>query len=157
MLTTRLNNPFLTEYDWKWVSVAEGLRSLSKDPYRKVGCALVKDGELVSSGFNKLPFDTIGDTFRLRNQSTKNLSIIHAEVAAINNAAREGFSVFGSTAFITCHPCGSCASILIDVGIKRVVCPGFSQSYSGKWRESFQLASDDLYAANIPVLYYGHL
>lgn len=157
MATTRINNPFLTKEDWEWIEVAEETKLLSKDPYRKVGCVLVKDGELVSSGFNKLPFSTFEDSFRLKNQYVKNMAIIHAEMAAINKAAREGFSVSGGSAFITCHPCGSCASILIDVGIKRVVCPGFSQTYSGKWLESFQLASNDLYAANIPVLYYGNL
>lgn len=156
MATTRIKNPFLTADDWKWIEIAGEVALLSKDPYRQVGCVLVKDGEMISSGFNKLPFSTFEDSFRLRNQSLKNLSIIHAEMAAINNAARTGFSVAGATAFVTCHPCGSCASILIDVGVRRVVCPGFSQTYSGKWLESFKLASNDLYAANIPVLYYGN-
>lgn len=157
MTAERIKNPFLTEEDWVWVDYAEDIKLLSKDPSRKVGCVLVRDGVLISSGFNKLPLKgTSAESLRLENSSLKNLSIIHAEMAAINLAAYEGFSVAGSTAFITCHPCGICASILIDSGIKRVVCPSF-QSYTGKWRDSFKLASDDMYHSGIRVLYYGEL
>lgn len=157
MAAQRINNPFLTEEDWVWIALAENVRLLSKDPNRKVGCVLVKDGVLVSSGFNKLPLNsTFQNSFRLSDPLTKNLSIIHAEMAAINVAASEGLSVKGCTAFITCHPCSTCASILIDVGIERVICPGF-QSYKGKWSDSFKLASDDMYQSGIRVLYYGEL
>lgn len=152
-----IKNPFITEDDWNWVQFAEKLKTLSKDPSRKVGCVFVKDGEVISQGINKLPLETLNTSFRLRDQSVKNLSIIHAEMAAISLAASKGIAVKGSTAFVTCHPCATCASILIDAGIERVVCPGFLQSYSGKWLESFRLASEDLKSAGVTVLYYGKL
>jgi dCMP deaminase len=124
------------------------------DPHRKVGCVIARDGDKVAEGFNHLPFQVTGDSIRLHDQRVKNLSILHAELAAIADAAEEGVSVKGCSVFITCHPCSLCANVLIRVGINRVVCPDFS-GYSGKWLESFRLASDDLLKSGIPVLYNG--
>lgn len=147
-------NPCLSEIDYQWVNEAEAVRDKSIDPHRKVGCILTRDDIKVAEGFNHLPFQVTGDSIRLRDQRVKNLSILHAEFAAIADAAERGVSVKGCSAFITCHPCSLCANVLIRVGIERVICPGFS-GYSGKWLESFKLASDDLLRSGVLVLYNG--
>ncbi len=47
--------------------------------------------------------------------------IVHAEMAAIVDAARRGVSVSGCTLFVTTFPCHNCARHVVAAGIKRVV------------------------------------
>ena len=46
---------------------------------------------------------------------------IHAEQNAITQAARFGISLGDSTAYVTMEPCFTCAKMLVQVGVKRVV------------------------------------
>ena len=47
---------------------------------------------------------------------------IHAEQNAIFQAARQGISIEGSTIYTRMTPCRTCAMLIINCGIKRVVC-----------------------------------
>ena len=47
---------------------------------------------------------------------------IHAEQNAICQAARQGISIEGSTIYTRMTPCRTCAMLIINCGIKRVVC-----------------------------------
>ena len=47
--------------------------------------------------------------------------IVHAEMAAISDAARRGLAVEGSTLYCTTFPCHMCARHIISTGIRRVV------------------------------------
>jgi cytidine deaminase len=46
---------------------------------------------------------------------------VHAEMAAITDAARRGSAVDGATMYITTFPCHECARNIVAAGIKRVV------------------------------------
>lgn len=46
---------------------------------------------------------------------------VHAEMAALMDAARRGVSVSGATMFVTTFPCHLCARHIVAAGIKRVV------------------------------------
>jgi len=46
---------------------------------------------------------------------------VHAEQNAICQAARRGVSLDGSTVYVNMTPCRTCAMLLINTGIKRVV------------------------------------
>jgi dCMP deaminase len=48
----------------------------------------------------------------------------HAEQNAIAQAAANGVSCEGATVFVTCQPCSSCAKMMINAGICRVVFEG---------------------------------
>jgi deoxycytidylate deaminase len=52
---------------------------------------------------------------------SKNDSEIHAEVAAIGKASRQGLAIEGATAYITMPPCKRCLPALSVAGIKRIV------------------------------------
>lgn len=152
---TTLDNPYLTALDKNWIAQAELLKTKSLDPNRKVGCLFVKENVKLAEGYNHLPLINLPSS-RLLDQSLKNMSIIHAEVAAVADAANRGVSTKGCSAFITCHPCSSCANVLISAGVRKIVCPNF-RGYFGSWAESFRVASDDLYNSGITVLYYSDL
>lgn len=47
--------------------------------------------------------------------------MVHAEMAAITDAARLGRSVKGATLFVTTYPCHNCAKHIISSGINRIV------------------------------------
>lgn len=55
----------------------------------------------------------------------------HAEQNAINNAARVGVAIEGSTIYCKMAPCYKCAQSIINSGIVRVVC---SKDYHGAVR-----------------------
>lgn len=75
-------------------------------PNPMVGCVLVKDGDIVGSGWHEAPGKD------------------HAEVAAIKDA---GDAAKGSTAYVTLEPCnhtgrtGPCTEALIEAGVIEVV------------------------------------
>jgi dCMP deaminase len=46
----------------------------------------------------------------------------HAEINAVSLAARKGIAIEGATMYMKMSPCYTCAKMLINVGIKRIVC-----------------------------------
>ncbi|MEO6803168.1 MAG: bifunctional diaminohydroxyphosphoribosylaminopyrimidine deaminase/5-amino-6-(5-phosphoribosylamino)uracil reductase RibD [Granulicella sp.] len=78
-------------------------------PNPQVGCVLVRNGEIIGEGAHL--YDQLD----------------HAEIAALKNAAANGHSVAGATAYVTLEPCshhgrtGPCADALIAAKIARAV------------------------------------
>lgn len=147
-------NPFLTKWDWRFIKLAEEVKTWSKDPRKQVGCVLAIDKRDISKGYNGFPEGLSDDLSRLRDPFFKGKVIIHAEVNAILNAAKFGVKTAGSTAYVTYHPCAPCASQLIEAGIVKLVCPSPKRA-SDKWAKDFNLASDILLEAGLLVLYYS--
>ncbi len=84
-----------------------------------VGCVIInEDQRLVSAGYNgflaKAPHVSV--VRHGHEQAT-----VHAEQNAIANAANNGTSVAGATAYITHRPCINCAKILAAAGIKKII------------------------------------
>lgn len=150
---TLSSNPFLSKWDYRWINIAKEVETWSKDPKKKVGCVLVKGKRDIAKGYNGFPEKLSDDLSRLNSPRFKDKVIIHAEKNAIFHALDFGVSVRGCTAYITYHPCARCASMLIEVGISKIVCPS-PKGASDKWKEDFEVSSDILYEAGVLVLYY---
>jgi diaminohydroxyphosphoribosylaminopyrimidine deaminase/5-amino-6-(5-phosphoribosylamino)uracil reductase len=79
------------------------------DPNPRVGCVLVKNGEVIGEGF------------------TQPAGQDHAEVRALKDARSRGHDLRGATAYVTLEPCSHfgrtppCANALIDAQVERVV------------------------------------
>ncbi len=95
--------------DLRWMRVAVDAAATVRataHPNPWVGCAIVRDGELVAVGATRPPGQA------------------HAEVVALEAA---GASARGATAYVTLEPCshhgrtGPCADALIAAGVERVV------------------------------------
>jgi dCMP deaminase len=57
------------------------------------------------------------------NRTTEHcVRTVHAEQNAICQAARQGISINGATLYCRMTPCRTCAMLIINCGIKRVVC-----------------------------------
>lgn len=86
---------------------------------RKVGALLVKDGTIISDGFNGTPsgFENICED---ENNISKPY-VLHAEANAITKIARSSQNSDGATLYVTASPCIDCAKLIIQSGIRRVV------------------------------------
>lgn len=91
----------------------------SKSKRLKVGAVIVKNNRILSTGYNGLPSGFTPDILEDESGHTKS-EVIHAELNAIINAAREGTSIKGSNLYITHSPCKHCTSLIIQSGIVNV-------------------------------------
>ena len=118
--------PLQKELDETYLKMAETWSNLSKAVRKKVGCLIVKDGAIISDGYNGTPsgFDNACE-FAPRNHLDEELvtkpEVLHAESNAITKLAKSTQSSDGATMYITISPCIECAKLIIQSGIKRVV------------------------------------
>lgn len=91
-------------------------------PRMHCGCVLVKDREVVATGYNgSIPGDAHCEDVGCLVVDNHCVRTNHAEMNAIVQAARKGHIIDGGTAYVTNMPCTTCAKALIAAGIKRVV------------------------------------
>jgi dCMP deaminase len=115
---------------------------------------MVKDRRIISTGYNGLPASLSDSLDRYNDRDFKLATIIHAEKNAIFNAAKNGSSSEGATAYVTWPPCSQCASALIQAGVEKVICPD-PKDGPDRWVSNFLLANELLYEAGVKVLYYS--
>jgi dCMP deaminase len=98
---------------------------------RSVGAVIVRDKRILSTGYNGAPrglehCDVVGCLReKLGIPSGQRQEIcrgLHAEQNAIIQAALHGVSIEGGTIYVTHQPCITCAKMIINSGIVRVVC-----------------------------------
>ncbi len=100
-------------------------------PGRNIGCVIVKDKRVLTTGYNGAPAGMKtcrekGECLRrkLNIASGTRAEICyaaHAEQNAILQAAKKGISIDGATLYCTHQPCSMCAKMIINAGIRRVV------------------------------------
>jgi dCMP deaminase len=87
-----------------------------------VGCVLVQEKRILTTGFNGSPMgqphcDEAGHLM----VDDHCVRTIHAETNAIIQAALHGVSTKGCTCYVTHFPCINCTKALINAGITRLV------------------------------------
>jgi len=102
----------------------------SKCVSRKVGALIVHDRRIISTGINGSPkgfqnccdhfpnYDPIVDREEHHNWSKK--YEVHAEMNAINFAAKHGISIEGAELYCILEPCDECLKNMIAAGIKKI-------------------------------------
>jgi len=101
-----------------WMKVAESVALRSKDPITQVGAVVVSpDQRTMHTGYNGFPTGLMENDARWV-RPTKYQYVIHAEINAILNSKTD---LNSWTLYLTLHPCSSCALLIIQSGIKRVV------------------------------------
>jgi dCMP deaminase len=119
----------------RFMETAVFVSNWSKDPSTKVGCVIVnEDRQVVSLAYNGFPRGVEDSEERLNDRPTKYLMVQHAEANAILNATN---SVKGCTAYVTAPCCASCAGMLIQAGIKRVVALPAKEGMRERYADSF--------------------
>ena len=103
---------------------------------RGVGALLVKNRNILTTGYNGAPSgikhcDKSGCIRQQTNTPSGERHELcrglHAEQNAIIQAAKHGVNIDGATLYCTTMPCVSCAKMLINSGVRRVV---FDEGYS---------------------------
>jgi dCMP deaminase len=96
------------------------------------GCVIVKDRQILVTGYVGSPkglphCDDVGHQMKKMLHEDGTISehcvrTVHAEQNAICQAAKRGIALEGSTLYCRMTPCRVCAMLIINCGIKRVVC-----------------------------------
>lgn len=138
------------KWDYRFISLAEHIAQWSKDPSTKTGAVIVdKNNRIVSVGYNGLPKGTLDLPERLNNRELKYKIIVHCERNAIIFAQRD---LSGCTLYT--HPfmsCATCASMVIQSGIKRIVAP---YNDNERWVPDFKLSTQLFNEAGIDIVLY---
>jgi len=104
----------------RFLDHASHIAGWSKDPSTKVGAIAVDDSRVVlETGFNGLPRG-VSDLPERMERPAKYLWTAHAEENLVAQAARPRLK--GSTVYVTHLCCNSCARMLVNAGVKKVVC-----------------------------------
>lgn len=96
------------------------------------GCVIAKDHQLLVTGYVGSPVglphcDDVGHLMKKVIHSDDSITehcmrTVHAEQNAICQAAKNGVALDGATLYCRMTPCRTCAMLIINCGIKRVVC-----------------------------------
>lgn len=106
-------------YDRVYLQMAETWASLSHCKRKQVGALIVKDGMIISDGYNGTPsgFDNCCED----EDGNTQWYVLHAEANAILKVSKSTNSAQGSTLYLTLSPCKECAKLILQAGITRVV------------------------------------
>lgn len=107
------------QLDHAYIDMALRWAQLSVAQRKKVGALIVKDGQVISDGFNGTPrgFENVCE-----GPDGKTLpEVLHAESNALMKLAQSTQSCTGATLYVTLSPCYQCAKLIVQGGIERVV------------------------------------
>ncbi len=129
-------------WDEYFMSMAELASKRSTCLRRQVGAVIVKDNQLLATGYNGAPkgLDNCCDLNECLRQKLGIPSgerhelcrAVHAENNAIIQCAVNGVSCKGGTLYVTASPCTMCTKQIINAGISRVVAKEYYPDEMGK-------------------------
>ena len=124
-------------WDKSFLKIAQEYASHSTCSRKHVGALIVKDGRIVSTGYNGTPkgFENCKDKFKNINWKEQSLDSllskdhhnfsekyeVHAEQNALITLIHNGTNCENATLYTTLSPCSTCAKMIAQAGIKRVV------------------------------------
>ena len=119
---SRLN---ITDY---FMEIAEVVKERSTCRSRKVGCVLVKDQQILSTGYN----GSIRGHAHCDDLSCKKGcdNTIHAEVNAVISAAYRGVKISQCDVYTTTSPCIDCLRVLLNLDVQNIY---YKEKYKTKW------------------------
>lgn len=118
------------DWDSYFLEITDVVKKRSTCTRRQVGAVIVKDNNLLASGYNGVPtkITHCSETGCLRDQlkvpSGERHELcrgLHAEQNAIIQAAKHGVSIDGGTIYTNTKPCSICTKMIINAGIRKIV------------------------------------
>ncbi|MCE1201699.1 MAG: cytidine/deoxycytidylate deaminase family protein [Bacteroidia bacterium] len=123
---------FRPSWDEYFLKLADSVASRATCDRGRSGCVIVKDRQILVTGYVGSPrglahCDDVGHLMKKVIHEDGNVTqhcvrTVHAEQNAITQAARRGIALEGSTLYCRMTPCRTCAMLIINCGIERVVC-----------------------------------
>jgi len=121
------------DWDDYFMDIAAMVASRSTCLRRQVGCVMVKERRILSTGYNGAPSGVahcseIGCR-RMQEGVPSGERVemcrgVHAEQNAIIQGARHGVVLQGATVYTTTQPCSICTKMLINAGIEEIIFEG---------------------------------
>lgn len=143
-----------TNWDRRFLDLAQYISGWSKDPSTKVGAVIWRGkNHFVQLGYNGFPANIDDSPEKLNNRDTKIANTVHAEMNAILFAKQDLFGC--SIAIWPFGPCSSCASMIIQTGIKSVVFPKITGAAAERWGKSIEVGKDMFKEAGVEVIEVG--
>lgn len=150
-------------WDEYFMEVANTVAKRATCDRGRTGCVVVRDKRILVTGYVGSPLglahcDEEGHLFKKTIHEDGRITqhcvrTVHAEQNAISQAARYGIPLDGATIYIKMTPCRTCAMLLINCGIKRVVCE-FRYHAGQESEEMLAIAGVQLEFFNDEVLQY---
>ncbi|HUX19890.1 MAG TPA: cytidine/deoxycytidylate deaminase family protein [Spirochaetia bacterium] len=119
-------------WDDYFMQVADAISQRATCDRGRSGCVVAKDRQILVTGYVGSPqglphCDEVGHELKTLihedGHTTQHcVRTVHAEQNAICQAAKRGISIEGATVYCRMTPCRTCAMLLINCGITRVVC-----------------------------------
>ncbi len=119
-------------WDEYFIGMADAVSKRATCDRGRSGCVIVKNRQMLVTGYVGSPkglphCDEVGHFFKKVNHDDGTITqhcvrTVHAEQNAICQAAKLGIALDGSTLYCRMTPCRTCAMLIINCGIKRVVC-----------------------------------
>ena len=109
-------------WDEYFMDIARTVATRATCPRLSVGCVLVREHRILTTGYNGAPRGVAHCTEAgciLVNDHCARAT--HAEANAIVQGALHGVSLAGSIAYCTHQPCVNCSKLLISAGVKKIV------------------------------------
>ena len=128
-----------------FMKIAEVLSESSKCVGAHVGAVIVKDGRILSSGYNGTPIgyhncnEVWDEASHPDHYEWSQIYEIHAEQNAIIWAAKEGIAIKDADIYSTMRPCHQCTKLIIGSGIKNIY---YNRNYS---KESHLLDESEMF------------
>lgn len=134
-------------WDEYFMQITLQVAKRSTCPRAAVGAVIVRDKRILTTGYNGapigLPHCTEVGCLMVDGHCLRTL---HAEQNAIIQAALHGVSVDGGTLYVTHQPCNTCAKMIINAGIDRVI-------YGGAYPD--ELAVSFFEQAGVELMHFG--
>ncbi len=147
----------MNKWDKRFMDMAKLVATWSScfQENRQVGCVIVKDKRIVTTGYNGAPSGVVSCKDK-KECLRRKLNIpsgthheicyaVHAEQNAIVQAGRLNVNIKGATMYVTHQPCVICAKLIINAGIEKVV-------YNSGYPDNFSL--ELLSEAGVEVIKY---
>lgn len=138
----------------KYMEISEVVASMSYCERGQVGAVLVRDNRIISTGVNgtvdgadnccEMPCNVCNGTGEVEEIDTRitrtcprcqgdgkitNGFTVHAEQNLITTCAKNGISTNNATLYVTMSPCPTCANLIVQSGIKKVI-------YKSKYKDT---------------------
>lgn len=142
-------------WDEYFMQLAELASTRSTCLASPVGAVIVRNNEVISTGYNNVPSGAEHCTDRgecypgvpLCSASTQPSRAIHAEANAIAQASKNGHSTNRAVIYVTLEPCLNCLKLLLGAGIEEIVyqtasehqCPVKKEFYGARLIKKKQL------------------
>ncbi|MEA3379142.1 MAG: cytidine/deoxycytidylate deaminase family protein [Nanoarchaeota archaeon] len=152
-------------WDQYFMEIAEAVAKRGTCDRGRTGVVIVKNKMILTTGYVGAPkglphCDDVGHLIKKMIHEDGRISqhcerTSHAEINAIALAAKHGISIDGATLYCLLEPCFTCAKMIVNAGIKRVVCK--NRYHAGQeTRKLFAEAGIKLNVLNNNVMKYNN-